>query len=125
MTQDPTTTGKNGELIPVSEANDYITAFLNNHYDANSFGKVNVKSFIFDADLLREYLSNTSITDVKLMLGERDHSGTKYPTIIFTGYDANGNYVKAGPNHDMVADHCAICPPNCPTVGTASNDLIV
>lgn len=114
----------NGAFILIGEANEYIQEFLDNHYDANSFGKVNTKSFILDAGLVREYLADQTITNVKLMLGVREVDGTKYPTIIFSGYDSSGNYVNAGPNKNMVLDHCALCPPSCPVAGTARHELI-
>lgn len=113
-----------GAFIEIDEANGYIQEFLDNHYDPESFGTVNTKSFILNADLVRQYLADPAVKNVKLMLGVREVDGTKYPSIMFAGYDSNGDYVNAGPNKNMVLDHCAQCPPACPVSGTARQDLI-
>lgn len=112
----------NGEEISVSTANGYIQDFIEHYFDT---GKVPVKSMIMDADLIRNYLSNEEIRNVKFMLGERtvDHNGAPTPTltIIVTGYDSDGNYIT---NNGMVPDHTAPCPHLCPTIGDAANDFI-
>lgn len=118
----PTT---NGSEISVADANEYIERYLDNYYDASSIGSTNVKSFIFDAKLLRDYLSNNAdIKDVKFMLGARENptSGDSL-TLIMAGFDSSGDYVI--PSNNKVLDHCTLCPPHCVTSGSASNDLIV
>lgn len=113
----------NGSNISVPEANGYITEFINNYFNT---GKVPVKSLIMSADLLRDYLNNDSIENVKFMLGERtvDEDGTskKTLTLVVAGYDSNGDYVLT--SDGKVPDHLVPCPNMCPTVGNAANDLI-
>lgn len=117
-----TTTGTTiGAPVSIEEANQYI----NNHIEAyfNS-GNYPVKSFSYDAGLLRDYLNNNdNIENVKIVLGVRpDEGGVNAPTIIIVGYDAQGNYIKTADN--LVLDQAMACPHACPTVGPASHDHI-
>lgn len=113
----------NGEEITVATANGYIETFIADYFTT---GKAPVKSMILDADLLRSYLSNPDIENVKFMLGARTitHGGVPLQvfTLIAAGYDANGNYVLT-PN-GLVVDHSKPCPPECPPIGNAGNDYI-
>lgn len=124
-----------GEQIPVAQANGYILEFIANYFNTGDFP---VKSFIFDAQLLRNYLnSNPNIENMKFMLGSRTVSATAGAegsaattssnlTMVIVGYDAEGNYIKIStPSGDMVLDHCAQCPPMCPTIGNAQRDTII
>lgn len=115
---------ENGAEVSVSTANDYITTYIDNYFDT---GKTPVKSMIMSADLLRGYLSNSNIENVKFMLGARTVTDngvdTEVLTLIVAGYDANGNYILT--QNGMVLDQTKPCPPNCPTVGKAANDHIV
>lgn len=114
----PTT---NGAEVTVTVANQYIADFITNYFTPCT---VPVKSMIMDAGLLRSYLSNTDIENVKFMLGERPiGTNEKTLTLIVAGYDANGNYVLT--EDDMVLDHTKPCPPDCPTTGNAANDYII
>ena len=49
----PDATSKIGAPIPVNEANQYIDSHISEFFNT---GKYPVKSFIFDAGLLRDYL---------------------------------------------------------------------
>lgn len=114
----------NGEEIAVSTANDYIEDFIDNYYDT---GKAPVKSMIMDAKLLKDYLNdNSSIENVKFVLGARtidiDNVPTEVFTLIVAGYDSNGDYVLSSPN--KILDNMTPCPSYCPTVGDAANDYI-
>lgn len=113
----------NGQAISVSTANGYIEDFIDNFYDT---GKVPVKSLIMDAGLLRSYLSDTTIENVKFMLGERtvDVNGTPTQTLtlIVAGYNQSGDYVLL-PNNQIL-DNMAPCPTRCPSTGDAANDYI-
>lgn len=114
-----------GGEITVSDANAFINAFIAKYIVTNDFP---VKSFIFDAELLRNYLDNNpDIENMKFMLGEKEYdvdgTATSLPTLIITGYEANGDYVMSSPG--KVLDKAGPCPPNCPTVGNAANDNII
>ncbi len=113
-----------GGEITVNDANTYINAFIANYVATGDFP---VKSFIFDAELLRTYLDNNpDIENMKFMLGEKefdvDGTPTNLPTLIITGYDSNGDYIKSSPG--KVLDKSQPCPPKCPTVGNAASDNI-
>ncbi|MBW7914624.1 MAG: hypothetical protein H3C54_13220 [Taibaiella sp.] len=114
----------NGAEISVAVANDYINDFIANYFDT---GKAPVKSMILDAGLLRDYLSNPVIQNIKFMLGERtvveNGIDKKVFTLIVAGYDANGNYILTPSGN--VLDHTTPCPTMCPTAGNAANDNIV
>ncbi|MCB0696584.1 MAG: hypothetical protein KDC07_04425 [Chitinophagaceae bacterium] len=114
----------NGAEVSVATANGYITDFITDYYDT---GKVPVKSMIMSASLLRTYLANAAIENVKFMLGSRkvDINGTETEvlTLVVGGYDANGNYVLT--TNGEVLDHMAPCPNSCPTVGDAASDTII
>lgn len=113
-----------GGEITISDANTYIDSFIGSYVTPGDFP---VKSFIFDAGLLKSYLdSNTDIVNMKFMLGEKefDVEGTTtiLPTLIIVGYDANGNYIKSSPG--KVLDMSKPCPPFCPTTGAAASNNI-
>lgn len=110
-----------GEEVSVATANEYIEDFISDYYDT---GKSPVKSMIMSASLLRSYLGNGAIENVKFMLGARmGDEGTQVLTLVVAGYDAVGNYVLTPSGN--ILDHMAPCPNNCPTVGKAANDTIV
>lgn len=117
----PDATSKIGAPIPVNEANQYIDSHISEFFNT---GKYPVKSFIFDAGLLRDYLvANPEIQNMKLMLGVRpDSTGNNTSTMILVGYDADGNYIKT---NGMVLDQAGACPYNCPSVGDAAHDHII
>ncbi len=112
-----------GEEVSVSTANGYINNFITDYYET---GKAPVKSMIMDAQLIRDYLADNTIKNVKFMLGARTISVNGQDKEIFTlivaGYDANEDYVLTSSN--KVLDYSAPCPHNCPTGGTAANDTI-
>lgn len=114
----------NGEEILVTTANGYITDFISDYYDT---GKAPVKSMIIDADLLRSYLANNAVKNIKFTLGARtisvNNENQEIFTLIVAGYDSNGNYVFSSTNPNKVLDHSGACPPSCPS-GNAGNDLI-
>jgi hypothetical protein len=113
----------NGAEISVATANEYIERYLANYFTP---GKTPVKSMIIDAQMLRNYLSNPDIQNVKFVLGAMDyvHQGvtTEVFTLIVAGYDAAGNYILT-PN-GLVIDQTKPCPPDCPPIGNAGNDFI-
>lgn len=112
-----------GAEVSVNTANGYINAYLADYFN---LGTTPTKAMIIDADLLRSYLSNENIKNVKFMLGKKtiDNNGTNMDTftLIVGGYDSNNNYVLT--SDSKVLDSMSPCPPNCPTTGTASNDNI-
>lgn len=114
----------NGAEVTVATANSYITKFITDYFDS---GKVPVKSMIMSADLLRDYLSNPAVENVKFMLGARDVDISGVPTEVLTlvvgGYDAVGDYVLTPSGN--ILDHMSPCPNECPTIGNAANDHIV
>lgn len=113
-----------GAFISTDEANHMIDDFIRNNFDTNSYGKVNVKSFMLDASLLRTYLANTNIRSVKVVFGNNSTDGTNRPTLIFVGVDASGNIVLGGPDGHSVLDQCSPCPPTCGMVGNSQQDTI-
>ena len=118
-------------FIPADSANKMIKSYLTSinslHNDSD------LRSIIFDADSLRAYLSNTSIKHVKVMFahkldyinaqGSGHNVGYKSGalTVVFGGYDANGNYIFWSENR--VPNLGTPCPSSCVTTGTASDDL--
>lgn len=123
--------GNTGQyFIPVDSANKMLESYLNS-INADVDTSTNIQSFIIDADALREYLSDTSIKKVKVMLAHTlnyvNSGGNGLPcgyrtgklTIILAGYDEDKNYIFAPGN--KVMDHAVPCPTACPTIGTASD----
>lgn len=110
----------NGAEVPVPEANGYITQYIDDYYNP---GIMPVKSLILDADLLRNYLSNTAITNVKFMLGVRPFGTGETITLVVAGYDDKGDYILTDSGN--VLDEMAPCPANCPTIGNAQYDTII
>ncbi|MEZ5017938.1 MAG: hypothetical protein R2800_12845 [Flavipsychrobacter sp.] len=113
-----------GGEITVSDANSHINAFISSYFTPGDFP---VKSFIFDAGLLKSYLDNNpSIVNMKFMLAEKEFlvdGNTKVmPTMVLVGYDSSGNYVKL--SNGKVLNSAEPCPTMCPTVGAAANDNI-
>lgn len=88
-----------------------------------------LKSLIVNANDLRQYLSDTSIKQVKLMFAHTESYirkgnrgvpcgyNSNALTIILAGYDASENYKYYDVN--KVLDHCMPCPSMCPVNGTA------
>lgn len=110
----------NGSEISVAKANDYIQDFIDNYYTP---GDVPVKSMIMDAQLLRDYLDDTDIENVKFVLGEKPLTPTGTTlTLIVAGYDSAGDYVLT--SGGKILDNTSPCPSDCPT-GDAGNDLII
>lgn len=113
-----------GGEITINDANTYIDSFISSYVTPGDFP---VKSFIFDAGLLKTYLNdNPDIVNMKFMLGEKEFdvegTATMLPTLIIVGYDANGNYIKSSPG--KVLDMSKPCPPFCPTTGAAASNNI-
>ncbi|RZL20416.1 MAG: hypothetical protein EOO89_00235 [Pedobacter sp.] len=97
-----------------------------------------IRSLIFDANLLRIYLndsSNGKIENLKMILahklsyinsghfGQRPDSNSNALTLVLIGYGANGNYIYYDQNHAL--NICQPCPRECPETGTASSDVLV
>ncbi len=112
-----------GAEVSVNIANGYINDYLADFFTP---GITPTKAMIIDADLIRNYLANENIKNVKFMLGKKmiDNNGTNMETftLIVAGYDSNNNYVLT--SDGKVLDDSDACPPKCPTTGTASNDNI-
>lgn len=112
-----------GAEVTVNIANGYINDYLADFFTP---GITPTKSMIMDAELLRSYLSNQNIKNVKFMLGKKviDNDGTSMETftLIVAGYDSNDNYVLT-PNN-KVLDNTSPCPDKCPS-GNAGNDNII
>lgn len=116
-------------LLP-DTANVMIQSYLSSIADEPN----QLKSLIVDANALRYYLQNTDITSVKLMFAHKksyiEADGTILPdmdyralTIVIAGFDANNNYIYSP--QGAVMDFCVPCPNECPTYGTASNNILV
>ena len=126
---DSTDTG-GSKFISANIANAMIGSYL---YSINSTANdTDVRSFSVNADSLRAYLSNTSITNVKFIFAHTQsymNSGNTgvyagYQsgalTIIIAAYDTAGKYVYY---NGCVLDHLVTCPYTCPN-GDAGNDLL-
>lgn len=123
--------GEELNYISKDSANKMIQSYLSSL--GNDTGN-NLQCIILDAKTLRQYLSDTSISRVKVMFAHTlnyinsGHGGqpagyTPYEfTIVLAGFNSAGNYVLAPGN--MVPDRGEPCPDNCTTVGTASSPLI-
>lgn len=120
-------------FISVDSANEMIQSYLTSIQDSNS-DNPSLQSLIVDAGALRDYLSDTSITKVKIMFAHtmqyinEGHDGQPAGykpnalTIVIAGFNVEGNYVTA-PGR-MVPDRARPCPSDCPTTGNAANPLI-
>ncbi|MBS1614920.1 MAG: hypothetical protein JST06_02265 [Bacteroidetes bacterium] len=121
-------------FIPTDSANKMISSYLQS-VDSNGGGSTDssLHSLIFNADSVREYLSNPAIKHVKVMfahtleyinaMGSGHNVGYERGalTVILGGYDEQGNYIFYKTN--QVPEHANECPIKCPITGTAANDL--
>jgi hypothetical protein len=94
----------------------------------------NLEAIIMDAQSIRNYLKDTSIKAVKVMLAHTQqyiNSGnfgvpagyrSGELTVVLAGYNGAGNYVFAPGG--MVPDRGVPCPHSCQTIGTASSNLL-
>jgi hypothetical protein len=115
-------------FICMDSANKMLGSYL------NSIGSNDIKSITLDAGALRDYLSNTNITKVKVMFAHRldyintaganQSAGYDYAklTIILAGISSAGDYIYNGDNG--VLDNGSPCPYSCDVVGTASSNLL-
>lgn len=88
-----------------------------------------VKYWVLDADLLRDYLANEQIRGVAVKLAHTleymntGHEGQPAGyrndalTIVINGFDSLGVVMFGPPNGTTVPDHAVPCPHNCPIVG--------
>lgn len=119
-------------FIPADTANKMIHSYLTSIGGSSS---TDLRSLIISAQSLRNYLNDTSITQVKVMFahtldyinaGNNGVPAGYTPgalTIVLAGYNSSGNYVYATGN--MVMDYAKPCPTNCNTLGgTAANSLL-
>jgi len=116
-------------LLP-DTANVMIESYLTSIED----DPTQLKSLIVDANSLRYYLQNTDITHVKLMFAHKlsyiregnngEPAGLDYNalTIVIAGFDENNDYIYSP--QGAVMDFCKPCPFECPSTGTAANDLL-
>ncbi len=121
------------QFIEMDSANKMIGSYLNSiGYQQND---TDLRSLIFDADSLRQYLANPSVRKLKFMFAHDldyiNNGGDGKPagyqsgklTAVIAGFDIKGNYVFVlQGNNRMVLNHALPCPTNCPTSGTASSD---
>lgn len=124
--------GADSPFIDIDSANKMLTSYLNS--TATNQYEDELHSLIFDANALRYYLSNTSITEVKFMFAHRldyinngnqnTYAGNDYNaiTMVIAGVDINGNYVYT--TAGTVMDNAKPCPYTCPSTGTASSNLL-
>ncbi len=125
------------QFISQDSANKMLLSYLNSiSYQQND---TDLRSIIFDADSLRAYLANTSISKVKIMFahtlnyinngGQNQNAGYQSGalTLIIAGYDTSGNYVYynyGDSSVKMVLDYGRPCPTSCSTQGTSANDIL-
>ncbi len=120
------------QYITTDTANVMLKSYL---MSINSGGNdTNLHAVIFNANCLRDYLSDTTIVNVKIMFahtmayidsghaGQNCGYGSRKLTFIIAGYDSANNYVMH--NQNKVLEMGLPCPDLCPTTGTASNDLL-
>lgn len=118
-------------FIPVDSANKMISSFLGSVTGEDS----SLHSMIMNAVDIRDYLKDTTITELKIMFAHKlsyiNSGHQNVPagynldalTVVLAGFDSSGNYVvRPG---SMVPNRAAPCPVFCPNRGTAANDLII
>ena len=120
------------EYITTDTANKMLKSYLTSISSDSS--DTSLHSLILNANCLRDYLNDTTITNVKIMFahtldyinkghgGQNCGYGSGKLTVIIAGYDSAGNYVMHQQN--MVIEKATPCPPNCDVGGNASNDLL-
>ena len=118
------------QFIPIIEANAMIGSYLYSiRSDRNDS---DVRSFSVDADMLRAYLADGNVKNVKLIFAHTEdymkagnigrYAGyqTGAMTIIIAGYSSTGKYIF----HDgKVLDHMTPCPYTCAS-GEAGSDFL-
>ena len=118
------------EFISLVEANAMIGSYL--YSIGAEKNDSDLRSFSVDADMLRAYLADNSIKNVKLVFAHTPEymkagntgryagyqSGAM--TIIIAAYTADGKYVF---HNGMVLDHLSPCPSVCPS-GQAGSELL-
>lgn len=125
----------NQPFIRVEAADSMINSYLTSiNYQLEDS---NVRSFIIDADALRQYLlcgKGRDISKLKIMLAHNQdyirNGGFGQPcgysntalTIVLAGYDAAGDYIYAPKGRVM--DFSMPCPKDCPKAGSATSDLL-
>ena len=100
-----------------------------------------IKSIIYDADVLRTYLDQHVGTDMKRIekikfifahsldyvnsgnAGKRPDTNSHALTLVIVGVDKDGDYVYT-PNGEAL-DFGQPCPPRCPAQGTSGSDTLV
>lgn len=119
-------------FITLDTGNKMINSYLNSiNYTVND---TDVRSFIVDAGALKKYLDSAqNITQIKIFFAhtlsyinsghENQFAGYQSGalTLILAGVNDSGNYVYYP--GDMVIDHSAHCPSNCPP-GSAGNNTL-
>lgn len=122
--------------IPIDTANRMIQSYLTSiHPEDNPY---ETRSLIFQADILRDYLNDSShgkIEHLKMVLahqlsyinaghfGQRPDSNSEALTLVLVGYGENGNYIYF--DGDKALNVCQPCPRECPEAGTAASDLLL
>jgi hypothetical protein len=118
-------------FISTAEANVMINSYLASIN--SSANDTDIRSFSINADTLRAYLADTTVTHLKLMFAHTQnyansgnygvHAGYQSGaiTIVIAAYNTGtGHYVYHNGN---VMDHCVPCPYTCPS-GTAGNSTL-
>lgn len=120
--------------ISKDSANKMIGSYLASIQADSAQQDPDLHSLILDADLLRHYLSNKEVKQVKVMLAHTleyintGHAGQNAGyksgalTIVIGGYNRDGSYIFQAGN--MVPNHATPCPRNCPESGAASGSLL-
>ncbi len=127
---------RHSKPIPIDTANKMIQSYLTSvNPAANPY---ETRSLIFQADILRDYLSDSShgkIEHLKMVLahrlsyinaghfGQRPDSNSEALTLVLVGYGENGNYIYF--DGDKALNVCQPCPRECPEAGTAASDLLL
>ncbi len=126
------TFGGDPSLIPKDTANKMISSYLRSLDGSED----DLHSMILNAETLRQYLKDSSIKKVKVMFAHTlnyinaghggQPSGLKSGalTVVVVGYGSDGNYIYPPGDSDKVIDRAVPCPTNCPTFGSASDDLL-
>ena len=126
--------GKGATTLAHALNKDSANIMLESYITSVGDNDTALKSLIFDAGELRDYLSNENIKHVKIMFahtlgfinaGNTGKNAYYHPgelTVIIAGYDSDNNYVYW--NGDNVMDKCLPCPNVCPPTGDASSNLL-
>lgn len=116
--------------VHYTEANEAIESYLSS---IDTFTTPQLQSFSLDADVLRTYLQDPTITTIKISLGHTSnvisqpydsvyhYLNAGSTTLFIAGLNTSGDYVLI--DDVYVVNRVLACPINCPTTGDGTSPL--